>query len=1132
MSDATPSLVEVLLAQREAWQRGERPAVEALLDRHPHLRDSADAVLDLIYNERMLREEAGEEPGADEYLARFPHLAEALRVQFEVDQAITAAAPEQAAERPSTWTGPTPPAGSHLPDLPGYEVLGELGRGAMGVVFRAWQRAARRVVALKLLFPGVPLFRVRIEAEAAARLQHPHIVQLFEVHEVAGRPALVFEFVENGNLAKRLDGKPQPPRDAARLIEALAGAMAYAHARGVVHRDLKPSNVLLASPADTPLGACAIKISDFGLAKLASPVREPGERDLTRTTDVLGTPSYMAPEQASGDARQAGPAADVYALGAILYECLTGRPPFLGEGVLDTLDQLRTQEPIPPRRLRPGVPRDLEVIALRCLHKSPARRYAGARELADDLRAFLDGRPIKARPVSAAERAWKWARRRPGLAAAGALLVLAGVALLGLGVYFNRQVSRQRDRAEEQARLLAMQLRHTRQLLFTVQLQRVSALLDTDPLQGRQMLEEDTCPRDLRDFAWGVLYARCRRDRLGLAGHEQPVAGLAFRPGTAGRLLASAGQDGEVRLWDAGTGRSLAVLRDHSDRVTCVAFSADGRVLASAGHDRTVRLYDLEGGEESPQPRSRPPLRADGPVWSVAFHPDGTTLAASAGPAGAAAVAVWNLKSTRLRKTLPGKVRAGSGLAYSPDGRWLAGCAADRTVVLWDAKTGKLHHALKGHRADVTGVAFAPEGRPLASADVDGRVCLWDAAEGLLLDRREVEGGPVAALAFGATAQTLAVACGEPAELFGSERPRPVYLLDLHTHEPAEVLLGHRGAVTSLAFRADGKALATGGADRQIKLWDVPGPRQRLALTGQFGAAGSVALASDGRALAWVARGKRPGAPPAEVIVYDLEGGSVRNVLQGHRRAVRVVALSADGLTAATAAGEGDEPPELTLWDVRTGKPLHALSGHASAVTALVFSPDSRTLFSASWDGSVRAWDVGPGRERYALRLKRGAPLRFALSDDGQTLAAVADEAGRPVEVRLWDTDTGRQLRSLPGIAARPTCLAFSPRGGRLAMGSANGRVLLLDAATGEMEASLEAGVRGVSCVAFSRDGRTLTVGGATAGVKLWDLATRQERAALPGHEGGAVLAAFVRDGRTLVTAGAGQARFWRALLP
>jgi tetratricopeptide (TPR) repeat protein len=451
-----PALRRLLAEQPRRWEAGDRRPVEELLAAEPALRGDAEAVLHLVFNEAILREAAGEKPQAEEYKVRFPHLSGELEMQFALDRAFQENLLSDPAERTTARDFRfTPPPADPEPAVPGYEVLAELGRGGMGVVYQAWQTGLGRVVALKMILAGggpegKELGRFRTEAEAAARLQHPNIVQVHAVGDHDGRPYLALEYVDGGSLAQKLNRTPQPAREAAALLETLARAVHHAHQKGVVHRDLKPANVLLTADG-TP------KVADFGLAKVLVGARA----EHTRSGSILGTPSYMAPEQAEGKVAQVGPAADVYALGAILYECLTGRPPFKAAEVLETLRQVVQDDPVPPRRLQPGVPRDLETVCLKCLQKEPRKRYASALDLADDLRRFLDGRPIQARPVPAWERAAKWARRRPAAAALLAVSAAAAAGLLTLAAYWNEA---RIDAAEQQAKNLEQELAEERNL--------------------------------------------------------------------------------------------------------------------------------------------------------------------------------------------------------------------------------------------------------------------------------------------------------------------------------------------------------------------------------------------------------------------------------------------------------------------------------------------------------------------------------------------------------------------------------------------------------------------------------------------------------------------------------------------
>jgi tetratricopeptide (TPR) repeat protein/predicted Ser/Thr protein kinase len=601
------------------WIAGERPDLEAFLGGAPAAAPR-EVLIELVHTELELRLKAGEPARVEEYFQRFPGLAadaaaarELIAAEFhhrarrepglnlqefprrfpqwgeELDHLLSqlatvrrpGAGPIPAARTPSSSAPPAAPAG--WPNLPGYEVVGELGRGGMGVVYQARQTGLGRLVALKMIRDarraGVEeMARFQTEAQALARLQHPHIVQIHEVGTHDGLPYFALEYVEGGSLDRKLNGAPVAPQQAARLVQTLALAMDAAHRAGVVHRDLKPANVLVGDD-------WVLKVTDFGLAK-----RLDDDSGRTRTGAILGTPSYMAPEQASGNVKAIGPATDVYALGAILYELLTGRPPFKGASVLDTLEQVRTQLPVAPTLLTGKVPRDLETICLKCLHKDPRQRYVSARALAEDVARFLDGKTILARPAGSVEKTWRWCRRRPAQAAlAAALLVL----VLGGGAtafWYQGEQARQREEgirreAEQEARRREERARLERN---------AEALSDLLNRYETAVREEDAelataaqVQVDRRLTEEGGEKLRARADRckaaLALLGKLDEIDNIRWTP-AADALPKPADL---APLWRAALADYGVVAGQGSGR------EAAARVTASVMRDRLLMVLDL-----------------------------------------------------------------------------------------------------------------------------------------------------------------------------------------------------------------------------------------------------------------------------------------------------------------------------------------------------------------------------------------------------------------------------------------------------------------------------------------------------------------------------------------------------------
>jgi WD40 repeat protein len=1023
-NNQSPSLlqrIDVICDRFErAWRQ--RPRIEDYLaevesdEQEPLLRE-------LLKVELAYRVIGGEPINLEEYQQRFPLHAELVAALVKeaarrdpcstvviAEQSTGNASPNSAL--PAGETGPFIPGNENDPNpIPGrmnagdgtgvplvlgdYELLDRLGKGGMGVVYRARQRSANRIVALKVIRPelleDVPpeqrqewLRRFRAEGQAAARVDHDNVVTVHEVGEADGQLFYSMRYVDGRSLADMLrEHGPMPDRRAAAYLEPVARALHHVHSHGILHRDLKPGNILV-DGSGRPL------VADFGLAKWLS-----DEPNTNPTRGALGTPEYMAPEQAR-NATLAVAASDVYSLGATLYALITGRPPFQAPDPVETMRQVIDKEPVPPRRLNPAIARDLETVCLKCLDKQPGKRYGSAEELACDLKSFLEGKPIRARPVSGAERLWRWSRRNPYLATAGSLAAAALVSVAVVSSLFARHYFRAADDLGRAADDLRDEHTKTVTALDDVRIERdrvksrlaenylnqglATCALENDPVKGMlQMVRGlETAPdknaklqRTIRTelTAWGREF----HAQGPILSHEAPLTAMVFSPD--GKTVLMGSVDNTARLWDATTGKAIGPPLQHKMSIAAVAFSPDGKTVLTGSEDNTARLWEVATGKAL-----GPPLQHQGPVGTVAFSADGKTVLTY----GGRIVKRWE-GATGEALGPPFQDQEFTFAVFSPDGKMVLTGTEDKTLQLWEAATGKAIGPPLKHQDAVTPVAFSPDGKTVLTGSVDDTARLWEATTGKAIGPPLQHQGMVNAVAFSPDGKTV---------LTGSV-DNTARLWEATTGKAIGPPLQHQGMVNAVAFSPDGKTVLTGTGDHF------------------FGGSG------DGTARLWeVATGKALGPP-----------------LQ-HEGPVGAVAFSPDGKTVLTASNK-----TVRLWEAATGNAPARPLQHQDAVVSVAFSPDGKTVLTGSYDKTARLWEAATGKSLGPPLQHQDPVSAVAFSPDGKTLLT-----GGGSHAFLWKASTRKAIG--PPLL-HPGTVLYNPDG-KTVLTWGNSRAQLWDAATGD----------------------------------------------------------------------------------
>jgi len=1020
-----------------------------------------------------------------------------------------------------------------------YKLLQLIGEGGFGAVYMAEQEEPiRRRVALKIIKLGMDTKQViaRFEAErqALAMMDHPNIARVFDAGATdTGRPYFVMELVKGIPITEYCDKNNLDTHQRLELFIDVCKAVQHAHQKGIIHRDIKPSNVMITLHDGKPVP----KIIDFGIAK-ATQQRLTEKTFFTEYRQFIGTPEYMSPEQAEMSGLGVDTRTDIYSLGVLLYELLTGTTPFEAKQLRsaaydeirriicedepqkpstrlstlgDALSDVAKHRQIEPAQLCKMVRGDLDWVVMKSLEKDRTRRYETAKEFAVDIERHLNDEPVSAGPPGTLYRMKKFVRRNRALVTSVAAVLVVLLAGIVVSTIFAVGQARARSRADkarnqaeqaekvadEQHKLAETKAEDLRRSMYVNSIN----LADSKYKEGnidrvRELL--DACPNDLRGWEWNRLNYISDQSVMTLRGHGGGVGSIALSPN--GKRIASASGDNTIKVWDAATGAELMTLRGHKEYVLSVAFSPDGKRIVSGSWDKTIKVWDVGTGDELKTLRGHVDA-----VRSVLYSSDGKRIVSCSRDKN---VKVWDAQTGAEVMTLCGHGSDVGSVAFSPDGKRIVSGSWDEKIKFWDAETGAELMTIPGHDDGVTSIAFSPDGKRIVSSGEDSSIKVWDAASGTEL--ATLRGHQwVNRVAFSPDGQRIVSGGADTT----------IKLWDLATSAEIMTLRGHEAGVSSVVFSPDGMRIISGSYDKTIKVWDASINREVITLCGHKTWVWSVAFSPNGKRIV-------SGSADKTIKVWDTATGAEVMTLVGHNDMVWCVAFSPDGKRIASGSGD----TTIKVWDAGDGAEVMTLRRHEGGVLSVAFSPDGKRIVSGSEDKTVKVWDTETGAEVMTLRGHEGEVREVAFSPDGKYIVS----GSRDKMVKVWDAITGTELMTLRSDEFRGVnCVSFSPDGKHIVSGNYDATVKVWEVATGAEVMKLSGHADAVFSVAFSPDSERIVSGSQDQTVKVWDATTGTELITLRGHKGYVSCARFSPDGKAIASSsGDGTIKIWESTTP